>query len=476
MNILDEIAEGYTYSGVVSLKAMEDDIVTIENQLDSLNSVLREIRLRGKNDKPVMQRIRDEKVKLSLLKAAFKRESENQAPYEAIMDVLGVTRDDTASSDQPVTAASGKEPLKQNFEKADIEVEELEDDEPSVELQSEKKEYEAPTTTVLEKEPDEVADEPVLVQPRDFEDCWALSSGTEEQRRFYLEQMGLVKKDKPVVEEHAVEEKEGDAVETEEETMKDVSLSETEAEVDEEPTEEVPLEAESDEVEERSYDVECDAPDEDATVIYSGTTSVPETEEKDAYAWVDVEEDEGGDEPVYDEPFDDDPGNVPGVVELGKETPYQKGTYTSCDLSSYCDMVNTESVTAEYNTDKKLVCMRFSDPRDYEVFLYLLKERSDRMRFFKKRKPIFIRVRAELEYKVVSYEIGFYGCRVVNVLDNTAIGPFGEEKHFCEAVFKYRNLKIKQTTLFAGPISSNGTTDTEIKTEGEGTKKENSTK
>ena len=65
---------------------------------------------------------------------------------------------------------------------------------------------------------------------------------------------------------------------------------------------------------------------------------------------------------------------------------------------------------------------------------------------------------------------------MVNVLDNTAIGPFGEEKHFCEAVFKYRNLKIKQTTLFAGPISSNGTTDTEIKTEGEDTKKENSTK
>ena len=178
----------------------------------------------------------------------------------------------------------------------------------------------------------------------------------------------------------------------------------------------------------------------------------------------------------YDEPFDDDLGTVPGVVELGKEKTNQSGTHTSCDLSSYCDMVNTEFVTAQYNTGKRLVCVRFSDPRDYEVFLYLLKERSDRMRFFKKRKPIFIRVRTELGHRIDSYEIGFYGCRVVNVLDNTSTGMFGKERHFCEAVFKYRNLKIKQTTLLAGPISSNGTTDTEIKTEGEDTKKENSTK
>ena len=328
-----------------------------------------------------------------------------------------------------------------------------------------------PTATVLEKEPDEKAAGYVQPENPDFEE--AAFVGTVNQ----FDDDFIDRVNPSVRLQLDSEEYEADVVDSEEEERNDMSVSEAEVQkTDEVSGDEVPLEAESDEVEERSYDVEFDAPDEDATIIHSGTTSVPEMEEKDAYAWVDVEEDEGGDEPVYDEPFDDDPGNVPGVVELGKETPYQKGTYTSCDLSSYCDMVNTEFVTAEYNTDKKLVCMRFSDPRDYEVFLYLLKERNDRMRFFKKRKPIFIRVRAELEYKVVSYEIGFYGCRVVNVLDNTAIGPFGEEKHFCEAVFKYRNLKIKQTTLFAGPISSNGTTDTEIKTEGEDTKKENSTK
>ena len=471
MNILDEIAEGYTYSGVVSLKAMEDDIFTLENQIDNLNAVLREVQLRGKNPGPVKQRIRDEKVRLSLLKAAFKRESDKDASYDAIMDVLGVTKDGMETKDQPATAVSDREPLKQNFEKADIEVEESEGDEPSVELPKEKKEYETPTATVLEKEPDEKAAGYVQPENPDFEEAAIVGTVNQFDDDF-------IDRVNPSVRlQLDSEEYEADVVDSEEEERNDMSVSEAEVQkTDEVSGDEVPIEAESDEVEERSYDVECDAPDEDATIIHSGTTSVPEMEEKDAYAWVDVEEDEGGDEPVYDEPFDDDPGNVPGVVELGKETPYQKGTYTSCDLSSYCDMVNTEFVTAEYNTDKKLVCVRFSDPRDYEVFLYLLKERNDRMRFFKKRKPIFIRVRAELEYKVVSYEIGFYGCHVVNVLDNTAIGPFGEEKHFCEAVFKYRNLKIKQTTLFAGPISSNGTTDTEIKTEGEDTKKENSAK
>ena len=304
------------HNGVVSLEAIEDDIITLENQIDNLNAVLREAQLRGKNPGPVRQRIRDEKVRLSLLKAAFKRESDKDAS--------------------------------------------------SVEFPKEKKVYETPKVTVLKKEPDEVS---------------------------------------------------GD---------------------------EVPIEAESDEM-----------------------------EEKDAYAWVDAEEDDKlDDKPAHDEPFDDDLGNVPGVVEMENKMPYQPGTYTSCDLSSYCDMVNTEFVTAQYNTEKKLICVHFSDPRDYEVFLYLLKERADRMRFFKKRKPIFIRVRAELGHRVDSYEMGFYGCRVVNVLDNTAIGPFGEEKHFCEAVFKYRNLEIKQTTLLAGPISNNGTTDTKNKAEDKGTKQE----
>jgi len=472
MNILDEIAEGYTYSGVVSLKAMEDDIFTLENQIDNLNAVLREVQLRGKNPGPVKQRIRDEKVRLSLLKAAFKRESDKDASYDAIMDVLGVTRDGMETKDQPATAVSDREPLKQNFEKADIETEEFEEDEPSVELPKEKKVYETPTATVLEKEPDE---KPTgYVQPESPDNEEATIVGTVNQ--FDDDFMDRVN---PSVRlQLDSEEYEADVVDSEEEERNDISVSESEVqETDEVSGDEVPLEAESDEVEERSYDVECDAPDEDVTIIHSGTTSVPEIEEKDAYAWVNVEETEPqDDEPVYDEPFDDDLGTVPGVVELGKEKTNQPGTHTSCDLSSYCDMVNTEFVTAQYNTEKKLVCMHFSDPRDYEIFLYLLKERSDRMRFFKKRKPIFIRVRADLGHRVVSYEMGFYGCRVVNVLDNTATGLFGEEKHFCEAVFKYRNLKIKQTTLFAGPISSNGTTDTEIKTEGEDTKKENSAK
>ena len=36
MGIFDELAESYTYNGAVSIKAIEDDIVILENQLDYL--------------------------------------------------------------------------------------------------------------------------------------------------------------------------------------------------------------------------------------------------------------------------------------------------------------------------------------------------------------------------------------------------------------------------------------------------------
>ena len=72
MNIFEELAESYTYNGVVSLKALDDDIVTLENQIDSYNATLRELQLRGKKVTPLVAKIRDAKIRLSLLKAVYK--------------------------------------------------------------------------------------------------------------------------------------------------------------------------------------------------------------------------------------------------------------------------------------------------------------------------------------------------------------------------------------------------------------------
>ena len=69
MNIFEEIAESYTYNGAISIKALEDDIVTLENQLDSYNATLRELQLRGKKPGMLIEKIRDAKMRLSLLRA-----------------------------------------------------------------------------------------------------------------------------------------------------------------------------------------------------------------------------------------------------------------------------------------------------------------------------------------------------------------------------------------------------------------------
>lgn len=122
MNIFEEIVESYTYNGAVSLKALEDDIVTLENQIDSYNATLREVRLRGKKSLPLVQKIRDAKMRLSLLKAVYRRESDKATPDDVIINMLGLSAKNAKETEAPGTAADKKEPVPQNFEKAEIEI------------------------------------------------------------------------------------------------------------------------------------------------------------------------------------------------------------------------------------------------------------------------------------------------------------------------------------------------------------------
>lgn len=121
MNIFEEIAESYKYNGIVSLKAIDDDIVTLENQIDGYNSTLRELQIRGKKSLPLLEKIREAKIRVSLLKAVYKRESDKISEDSVITEILGVSGKNAKETDYPHTAADGKEPVPQNFEKGEIE-------------------------------------------------------------------------------------------------------------------------------------------------------------------------------------------------------------------------------------------------------------------------------------------------------------------------------------------------------------------
>ena len=122
MGVFDEIAEEYTYNGVISMKALEDDIVTLENQIDSYDATLKELALRRKNPAALKNKIREAKIRLSLLKALYKKESEQVVSDDKILDILGISGKNAKETEIPTTAASKKEPLPQDFQKSEIEV------------------------------------------------------------------------------------------------------------------------------------------------------------------------------------------------------------------------------------------------------------------------------------------------------------------------------------------------------------------
>ena len=121
MSIFDEIIESYTFNGSVSLKALEDDIGTLENQIDSYNAVMAEIITRHKNPTPLREKIREAKIKLSLLQAVYKRVSKSTTADDVITDALGISAKNANEMESPETMASSKKPAEQNFEKAETE-------------------------------------------------------------------------------------------------------------------------------------------------------------------------------------------------------------------------------------------------------------------------------------------------------------------------------------------------------------------
>lgn len=463
MNIFEEIAESYTYNGVVSLKALDDDIVTLENQIDSYNSTLREIQLRGKKSAPLVQKIRDAKIRLSLLKAVYKKESDRNTSDDIILNMLGISANNAKEVELPKTAAEDKEPLVQDFEESDVEVveETVEDTEAVV---SEEENAEDVVT-----EEDEVVETPAddLVCEEDSEDLQVVETiEPESEKKIYRlgHEIGINDETGDVIIEQSStpnhieyfipKEEEVDNItypgELEDNMVEDISVDKAVKLLTDKPEEcdyECPPPPGWDDYLEPIdgfdapfYNPECDEEvdavqcqkedeidDSKNVVTYEDNSEMNEVSVK-----VSDPQDIAYDFPAYDA-FPNEP-----ISEI----------YSSFDLSSYTDMVNTDSVIGAFDNKRKILEVTFNDIRDYSIFIKLMKQkRPGLFSFLEKPKSIFMDVHERHcgEEKIYHYE--FTNCKLKSLLDSR-YSPKSEtvttetEKHECTAVFKYKKLKL----------------------------------
>ena len=464
MNIFEEIAESYTYNGVVSLKALDDDIVTLENQIDSYNATLREIQLRGKKSTPLVQKIRDAKIRLSLLKAVYKKESDRNTSDDIILGMLGISANNAKEVELPKTAAEGKEPLVQDFEESDVEVvEEIVEDTEAVVGEEE-------NTEDVVTEEDKVTETPAddLICEEESEDFQVVETNEpESENKIYRlgheidinEDTGDIIIEQPSTPSHTEyfipkKEEEVDNItypgELEGNMAEAISvdedvklLTDKSKECDYEcppppglddyfePTGEFDASFYNSE-----YDNEVDAAQCQEEDEIDDSKNVVTYEDNSEMNEVSVElsdtKDIAYDFPAYDA-FPDEP-----ISEI----------YSSFDLSPYTDMVNTNTVVGAFDNKRKMLEVTFHDIRDYSIFIKLMKQkRPGLFSFLKKPKSIFMDVheRHGDEEKIYHYE--FTNCKLKSLWDSR-YSPKSETvttetvSHECTAVFKYKKLKL----------------------------------
>jgi hypothetical protein len=473
MNIIDEITESYTYNGVVSLKALEDDIITLENQIESQEDTLREIRLRGRNERPLLAKIRDSKIKLSFLKTIYKRESEKAVKDQPIDGVLGESAKAAKDIDNPGTAASGKEPVPQDFVSA--EAGDILDG--------------ATSTSIITMEPEETGAESAtpeveltakpegesvtLDKYRTGENEYDLTSAPDDELPGIYD---LLKREDDVFVTNAR------PVPRDPEKTSDVAVAPRE----DKPVYSNPLNA----------DLEPVTDGEDM----QAEPAVPDPVFTDEGAWYALNRDDKP-EPVFEKAVVTDPhpeaqdGPKP-VVEKGEEIDSDYPVTVIPDAGPGTDRtqsaIETENagqqndfpvyhafqdkmrtikmfidlsvpgrftgplyVCGRIDPVKRLLDVRFVDVEDYDIFLSLLKEWEDNRRkiFGKKRRTIFMDIHTQAGKKERYHRFTFEGCGIVgfddtmyateSVMDEGYVPTDTLTSHHCGITFKYKKLTIK---------------------------------
>lgn len=480
MGIFDELAESYTYNGAVSIKAIEDDIVILENQLDYLEEAKKELQLRGRKIAPIVEKIRDTKIRLSLLKALYKRVNDKSVPDDVILSVLGISANNANEIEQPKTAAEDKEPILQDFEESEIEVtEEAVDDTDVVENENEDDEdvIVDENDNVAETTSDDLAYEDAdedlqtvgvsKIEPEiEANIVQAEAIGSESDKKIYRLGHEIDINDEAgdvIIEQNSTPshtdcfipiEEEVDNItypgESEDNMAKSISidkavklLTDKQEECDYEcppppgwddyfePVEWFDTEVNNQEYDNEVSSVQCQKEDE-----IDDSKNVVTYEDNSEMNEVSVElsdpQDIAYDFPAYDA-FPNEP-----ISEI----------YSSFDLSQYTDMINTDTVVGAFDNKRKILEVTFHDIRDYSIFIKLMKQkRPGLFSFLEKPKSIFMDVheRHGDEEKIYHYE--FTNCKLKGLLDSR-YSPKSETvttetvSHECTAVFKYKKLKL----------------------------------
>lgn len=470
MNALEELIENYKYNGVVSLKAFEDDIATLENQIETYQATKEELKLRNRNTASISERIQAAKGKLALLKSAYRRASEERNPDEVVIDAVRVSANDARETEMPETAAGNKTPKRQNFESADLETREEVVNEMETVDSEEVKHNDIPPQPTIEdyREPlDSVTEEPYYdsggiifgtpIQQDEPEECPTTIITEQEEREDKISRPTDTQepgpKDNDIVLKEEMVEKEMKAGEIIDENAVPQQTTSTTAEELNDGPENESVEKEKDVEKNVEYvntenglvevwkkaiiknrltdDYTAGLKDENNPII--NDTTVPLD---NIMVPFDNEEINPAEIPIPDVEYDYDDGVR---VEDWPGTEFD----ASFDLSSYTGKINTKNVRGYYATDTRELNIVFDDSRDYSIFLDLLKEYMERRNIFKKlaKKPksIFMFVREKRDVLVVrEYKFEFCGCRVVYAHDD----DFDHIQHESMVTFKYKKLKI----------------------------------
>lgn len=473
MSIIDEITESYTYNGVVSLKALEDDIITLENQIESQEDTLREIRLRGKNERPLLAKIRDSKIKLSFLKTIYKRESEKSVKDQVIESVLGESAKAAESVESPDTAAGDKRPVPQDFamaEAGDIPDGVTRTSAVTMEPEEAGAESAAPEAGLTAKPEGESV---TLDKYRIGENEYDLTSAPEDE---LPEIYALLNQEDTVFVTNAR------PVPPDPEKTPDVAVAPRE----DKPVYSNPLNAGLEPVTD-GEDIQAEPAAPDPVFTDEGTWYALNRDDKPEPAFEKavvtdphpeaqdgpkpIVEKEGGIDSEYPSTVTPLPGpgtDISQPVIEGEDTGQQNDFpvyHTFQDklrmIKMFIDLSVPEGLTGplyvcgRIDPVKRLLDVRFVDVEDYDIFLSFLKEWEDNRRkiFGKKRRVIFMDIHTQAGRKERYHRLTFEGCGIVgfddtmyateSVMDEGYVPTDTLTSHHCGITFKYKKLTIK---------------------------------
>lgn len=499
MDYFEKLAESYTYNGTLSLKAIEDDIVTLNNQIEDWNTALKYSRLTD-NVAPLLSRVKEAKKRLYSLEELRKRAMvDGISPDEPMLNMLNVSANSAKEVHEIVTAADNKEPLPQNFDSSNFEAANNQED---TTVSQAEPEYAAPDfkiTAGLKEKPsnlkaiskeeweevkrtfpslekaenvanfakvsneniEEVKDKKVSETESEdnfdrFEkyevekDVHDLRDTTQTEIRgfYYLtrneDTVVVTPKDTNTPEEAAVEAPESPETQTtttniEERQEPETNMISDTGEIDE--ANEMAIN------EEKTTEKEEEITPSDGRFDYMPSFKIVRNAENENPAPYTVIQEEKDKENNIESSMPVDcngyaPQDIPGDYNAfpNDASIMTTSLYTEERAGYHIPLCNTSLKMVDFNRER--IQITFSDVADYGLFVEFVKEwEADRCKLFgKKRRNIFMDVTLNKRGIKNKYRFEFKNCSIKEVGDSDHANS--EAYHPCYVIFKYKKVKI----------------------------------